>query len=100
MALFEQLNNNPPTLTVKVNAREVIVSCVSAMCDNKSRLTFRKNDNGEFRVTGNGNCLSNWQMTPDDYQTDMEWAADDQDWNTVFEVINTGTTRVASVRSR
>jgi len=98
--IYQGLKQSPPNIEVTKDAREVIFLTISAMCDNKSTLTFRKNKEGDFRVSGNGSCLSNWQMKGDDYKTDLEWAADDQDWNKVVGIINTGTALVKSARSR
>jgi hypothetical protein len=102
-SLYFKLKNNPPAITVKDNAREVVIKTISVMCDNVSYLTFRKNADGDFRVSGSlpngmGACLSNWQMEAD--KVDLEWTADEQDWNKVIDIINTGTSQVEIVRSR
>ena len=97
---YKTLTATPPKISVVAGAREVIFTTVSCMCDNIHQLTFRKNDEGDFRVSGNGSCLSNWQMKGEDYKTDLEWAADDQKWDNVIDIINTGTAVVSSVRSR
>ena len=95
---YRVLVDNPPKLTIKENPREVIFTTISAMCDNVHVLSLKKNSDGEFRLNGNGHALSNWQMKHDRY--DIEWAADEGEWNKVVDMINTGTSVVGSVRSR
>ena len=97
-SVYIQLKNNPPKLEVKKGAREVIITTISCMCDNKHTLKLKKNEAGEFKLSGCGFALSNWQMKHDRY--DIEWAADDGKWNDVFDMINTGTSAIQSLRSR
>jgi hypothetical protein len=103
-SIFWSLRDNPPTLTVKENAREVILEMVSVMCDNRSLLKFKKNKDGEFRLNspprdgGCGPALSNYQFKHAIY--DIEWAADEGDWERVFIMINSGTELIESVKSR
>ncbi len=99
MSKYRTILNNPPKLGIKENAREVVITTISCMCDNVHLLTFRKNKDGDFRVTGGRFALSNWQMKGD-YRTDLEWAADDQNWNEVHRIINSGTSVAESARSR
>ena len=47
---------------IEINAKEVIFYVVSCMCDNKYTLRFRKNDNNEFKMSGMGFSLSNFQF--------------------------------------
>ncbi len=95
---YTNVLKSKPTFEVKEGAREVIVETVSCMCDNMSKLTFKKNSEGDFKMNGNGQALSNWQMK---YAKDeIEWKADEGNWNEVFEMINTGTRLVCEVRSR
>jgi hypothetical protein len=96
---YGELLQNPPKIKVKKDAKEVVFTTISCMCDNLHRITFKKNENGEFSVSGGGSALSNWQMQGD-YRTDLVWGADDQDWDSVVRVINSGTSKVESVRSR
>lgn len=101
---WQELKYNPPVLKVKDGAREVILEMVSVMCDNRSLLRFKKNNEGDFKLNspprngGYGNALSNYQLkhTP----TDIEWEADDENWDEVFNMINTGTAKIESVKSR
>jgi hypothetical protein len=49
MSQYKNLRLNPPKLTVKENAKEVIFKTISAMCDNVGYLRFKKNNDGEFK---------------------------------------------------
>jgi len=96
--LHNDLKINPPKLSVVENAREVIIHTISAMCDNKGKLTLKKNADGDFKLNGNGYSISNWQMKAD--IDELCWCADSGEWNEVFRMINTGTSQIQSVRSR
>ena len=96
--IFQSLLFNPPTLSVVENAREVIIHTISAMCDNKGKLTLKKNADGDFKLNGNGYAISNWQIKAD--IDELCWCADAHEWNEVFRMINTGTAQIQSVRSR
>jgi hypothetical protein len=95
---YVSLRYNPPRLEVKDNAREVVITTVSCMCDNIHYLTFRKNDDGDFRLSGGGFSLSNWQFRYPIH--DIEWAADEGNWKKVFDMINSGTSAISEVKSR
>jgi hypothetical protein len=99
MSLYRELMLKPPVMKVKENAKEVIFTTVSCMSDSIHYLNFKKNEAGEFKVSGRQFSLSNWQMKGD-YVTDLCWAADDGDWAKVIEIINSGTELVQSVRCR
>ena len=98
MSQFQALRRNPPVITIKEGAREVIFALVSAMCDNKSTLALRKNESGDFRADLISESFSNMQCKHD--KIDLEWAADEGNWAEVIKMINTGTRVVQSVRSR
>ena len=98
MRKYRELIFDPPNIEVKENAREVIFKTISCMCDNVHHLTFKKDKQGDFRLHGNGFSLSNWQM--DFERFELEWFADDGQWSDVVRMINTGTSKVASVVSR
>jgi len=103
MSKFRELNQNPPKLTIKKGAKEVIFTTISVMCDNKHTIRLRKNDNDEFKMSGMGFSLSNWQFGYKEggiepYQ--IEWEADEGNWKEVERMINSGTERIASVISR
>ena len=98
MSKYQELLQNPPRLTVKKEAREVIIKTVSCMCDNVHYLKFKKNPEGDFKMSGGGFALSNWQMKHKPH--DIEWIADEGKWNQVFRMINTGTEKIESLKSR
>jgi len=98
MSKYIQLFQNPPKLTVVKDAREVVINVVSCMCDNKHRLTMKKNSDGDFKLGTHGSAYSNFQIK---FQKDVvEWEADSANWKTVFEMINSGTSKIEAVRSR
>ena len=95
---YVQLLNNPPVLAVVANAREVIINLVSCMCDNKYKWTLKRNADGDFKIWTHGYAFSNFQTK---FATDeIEWAADAGDWAEVWKMINSGTSKIESVRSR
>ena len=103
MNKYRELRVNRPQLTIKEGAREVIFTLVSCMCDNVSYMKFYKNDNGDFRIqsttkNGMGNALSNYQMRHS--KEEIEWEADDNNWDRVTRMINSGTSVIESVKSR
>ena len=98
MSKYRELIFDPPTIEVKENAREVIFKTISCMCDNVHHLTFKKDKQGDFRLHGNGFSLSNWQIKFERFE--LEWFADDEQWEDVVRMINTGTSVVASAMSR
>ena len=98
MSKYRELIFDPPKIEVKESAREVVFKTISCMCDNVHHLTFKKDKQGDFRLHGNGFSLSNWQM--DFNRFELEWFADDEQWEDVVRMINTGTSKVASVVSR
>jgi hypothetical protein len=98
MSKYRELRQNPPKLTIKEGAREVIFKTVSCMCDNVHYITFKKNDDGDFKMSGNGFALSNWQMKHPKHE--IEWEADENMWGGVIAMINSGTEAIESVISR
>jgi len=98
MSKYLELRNNPPKLSIKKGAKEVVFTTISCMCDNKHTIQFKKNEQGEFTVNGRGGAMSNWQMKCD--TIDLTWAADEEDWGEVIAMINTGTSNVSEVRVR
>jgi len=100
MSKYSKLVENPPKIVVdKESPREIIFYIISCMCDNKHKIIFKKKENGEYSVSANGFALSNFQMEGD-YETDLRWFAEDNEWTKVVEVINSGTSAVESVRYR
>ena len=105
MSKYKELIQNPPRVyqEVKKNAKEVIFYVVSCMCDNKYTLRFRKNDNDEFKMSGMGFALSNFQFGLREggiKPFEIEWEADNQNWIDVVDMINSGTVKVDKVVSR
>ncbi len=98
MTEYQVLTHNPPKISIKKDAREVVFNTTASMCDNKHTITFKKRDDGDFGVSGGRFALSNWGMKND--LTDLRWAADDQNWPEVVRIINSGYEVVSSVRSR
>ena len=98
MEKYLELMRNPPKLSIKGGAREVIFKTVSCMCDNVNYLKFKKNNDGDFKLSGNGHSLSNWQMKHPKHE--IEWVADEEGWDQVIKMINTGTSLIESVVSR
>lgn len=98
MSKYSELKRNPPRLTVKQGAREVIITTISCMCDNVHYITLKKDENGDFKMSGNGFALSNWQMKYPKH--DVEWTADEENWDKVIEMINSGVEVCAEVKSR
>ncbi len=105
MSKYQELIQNPPKVLSNIveNPKEVIFYVVSCMCDNKYTLKLRKNDNDEFKMSGMGFALSNFQFG---YQEggikpfEIEWEADKGNWLDVKLMINSGTVKVEKVISR
>jgi len=98
MSKYVELLNNPPTLEVKENAREVVINLISCVCDNKYKWTIKKNSEGDFKINTHHQAFSNFQTKFD--KDEIEWEADDSNWDEVFNMINSGTSKVEKVRSR
>lgn len=95
---YVTLRHNPPKLKVKENARELVITTISCMCDNVHYLTLKKNIEGDFKLDTVRFALSNWQMKYPKH--DIEWAADEGNWDKVFEMINSGTEAISEIKSR
>ena len=105
MSKYQELLQNPPRVrsSIKKNAKEVIFYVVSCMCDNKHTLKFRKNDDDEFKMSGMGQALSNFQFGYKEggiKPFEIEWEADNGNWTDVIEMINSGTSKIEKVISR
>jgi hypothetical protein len=98
MSKYVELRVNPPKLVIKEGAREVIFKTVASMCDNIHYITFKKNEEGDFKMSGNGFALSNWGMKHKPH--DIEWEADENMWGGVIAMINSGHEAIESVKSR
>ena len=80
------------------NPKEVIFHTVASMCDNKYLFKFKKDDNGEFQLSCNGFAYSNFGIPNNKYE--LEWAADDDRFFNVIQMINSGYQVVEKVVSR
>jgi len=98
MSKYRDLIDFPPKLEVKENAREVVINLVSCMCDNRGKITLKKNDDGDFKLNSHGNSYRNFQIKFD--RDDIEWEADDSEWDNVFGMINSGTSTIDNIKSR
>jgi len=95
---YRELRQNPPKLSIKENARELVITTVSCMCDNIHYMNLKKNSDGDFKLDTVGFALSNWQMKYPKHE--IEWEADANNWDTVFDMINSGVELIAEVKSR
>jgi hypothetical protein len=95
---YKELRQNPPKLSAKENARELIITTVSCMCDNVHYMKLKKNEDGDFKLNTVDFALSNWQMKHPKHE--IEWEADAGNWDTVFKMINSGVELIAEVKSR
>ena len=98
MSKYLDLCNNPPELSICPNAREVIFTTICCICDNEHKIKFYKNKDDNFIMTGMMSSLSNWQFKI--AIDDIEWSADDQNWDFVIKAINTSTSVIEKVKSR
>ncbi len=98
MSKYRELLTKPPVLDICGNPREVKVNLVSCMCDNKYRWTFKKNEDGDYKIFTHGQAYSNFQTGW--CKDDIEWEADDGEWDGVFAMINTGTSKIESIKYR
>ena len=80
------------------NAREIQIHTVAGMCDNKHRLTLKKNEDGDFKLHRNGFAYDNFGIPYDQYE--LVWAADEGNFVAVFKMINAGFQVVEKVKSR
>ncbi len=99
---YQEIRYNSPKLTIKDNPKEVIFTLVSCMCDNISCIRFKKNDNGEFKLSHYndhvGLALSNLQIKHPTH--DIKWEADDNNWDKVIDIINSGTSVISDTKYR
>jgi len=98
MSRYGELLRKPPVLTVKGKPREIKIDLVSCMCDNRYRWTIKKDKDGEWKINTGMFAYSNWQI--DHGRDDIEWVADEGNWNEVFSMINTGTSKIESIKYR
>ena len=80
------------------NPKEVIFHTVAGMCDNKNMFRFKKDTSGEFKLSCGGFAYSNFGISNHKYE--LEWAADDDRFFNVIQMINSGYQVVERVVSR
>jgi|TARA_R110000851_G_scaffold281736_1_gene435216 hypothetical protein len=98
MSKYAELLNNPPKLNAKEGASEVVINLISCMCDNKYKWTIKKNDEGNFKIRTHGFAFRNFQTKF--HKDEIEWEADDSNWDEVFRMINSGTSKIDNLKSR
>ena len=102
MSQYKSLREKSPKLNIKENANEIIFTLISCMCDNKSYLKLRKKNDKTLINHYNDYCslsLSNLQME-DGYKDNLIWAFDENDYDKVINIINSGTSVISEVKSR
>ena len=101
MSIYQILLHNPPKLVLVPNSRQVIFNLVSCMCDNKNTIAY---DLDKDNLSGYS--LSNLQLRGGGYYdlvTLLEQALAEDDAEAFAKsvsLINTGTSKVASVQFR
>ena len=98
MSKYRELIKNPPVLEVYGKPREMKINLVSCMCDNSYRWTIKENEDGYYKIFTHGHAYSNFQT--DHRKDDIEWEADAGEWEDVFDMINTGTSTIESIKYR
>ena len=98
MSKYGELLRKPPQLLVYGKPREMKIDLVSCTCDNKYRWTIKENKDGDYKIFTHGWAYSNFQIKHG--KDDIEWIADEGDWDKVFEMINTGTSKIESIKYR
>ena len=98
MSTYQKTKNNPPALYIKGTPREVKIDLVSNMCDNRYRWTFKKNEEGDYKLNTHMFAYSNFGLSI--RKDDLEWIADEADWTSVINEINRGSSLVTNIKSR
>jgi len=98
MSKYGELLRKPPQLLVYGKPREMKIDLVSCTCDNKYRWTIKENEYGDYKIFTHGFAYSNFQIKHG--KDDIEWIADEGDWDEVFEMINSGTIKIESIKYR
>jgi hypothetical protein len=98
MSKYQELLENPPKLKIEGKPKEIKIDLVSCMCDNRYRWTIKQNEDGDYRINTHGFAYSNWQIK--DRKDDIEWIADEGNWRKVFNMINSGTSKIEAIKYR
>lgn len=98
----ELLNKKVDVSNVKQDFKELVFELVSCMCDNVSYIRIKTIDNKISISHFNDHCslaLSNLQMK-ECFKVDLEWAFEDRNINELISIINSGTSKIRSIKSR
>ena len=98
MSEYEKLMYNPPRLDIQGKPRQIKIDLVSVMCDNKYRWMVSKDENGDYRINTMGYAYSNFQCKY--RKDDIEWEMDEGNWDLVWRMINSGTSKVSNIKYR
>ena len=98
MSKYQELLVNPPKLKIEGKPKEIKIDLVSCMCDNEYRWTIKQNEDGDYKINTHGFAYSNWQIRA--RRDDIEWIADEGNWDKVFLLINSGTSKIESIKYR
>jgi hypothetical protein len=98
MSKYRELVSNPVKNIITGKPKQVLLDLVSCMCDNKSQITFALNENGSYSCLTHGQAFSNFQTGCS--KADLLWEADDEKWDNVLKMINTGTSQISQIRVR
>jgi hypothetical protein len=77
--------------------REVKMDLVDGM-GNQYRMTFKKDERGDYKIFCHGQAFGNFQIKCG--VDDLEWIADDGDWKSVVDKINSGVKTVTGIKAR
>ena len=80
-----------------IHFREVKMDLVDSM-DNEYRMTFKKDECGDYKIFCHGQAFSNFQILC--RKDDLEWIADDGDWQAVVDMLNSGVKSVTGIKAR
>jgi hypothetical protein len=78
--------------------REVKMDLVGHGMDNQYRMTFKKDERGDYKISCHGQAFGNFQIKCG--VDDLEWIADDGDWKSVVDKINSGVKTVTGIKAR
>ena len=95
---YAKLILNPPNLEVKGKPRQIKIDLISCMCDNKYRWVCTQNGDGDWKINTMGFAYSNFQCKY--RKDDVEWSMDDGNWDIVWDMINSGTSKVENIQYR
>ena len=95
-SIYSLYKARPVRPNIVGNPKEIRIDLVSVMCDNKYRFTFKKSELGDYKLSTDGYAYSNYSIPI--RKDDLEWLADDNDWQQVFDVINKGTVAISGYR--